>query len=188
MRPHYHACLFNLDFKDQKLLKTQNGQSIFTSNTLSKLWPLGFSTIGTLTWQSAGYTARYIMKKLNGKAAGTRYKDVDRQTGEIHHLISPEYTTMSRRPGLGHAWFNKYKNDVYPGDFVVINGKQFKPPRYYDLLLERENPDLMEQIRTRREAYATLHEIDNTCDRLAVREKVQQAKLTRLPRTLEAIT
>ena len=52
-RPHYHACLFGIDFPDQKLWKTQNGQNVYTSNTLSKMWPLGYSTVGTVTWKSA---------------------------------------------------------------------------------------------------------------------------------------
>ena len=61
-RPHYHACLFNFDFEDKILWKEINGQKLYISQSLSELWPFGFSTIGEVTYQSAAYVARYIMK------------------------------------------------------------------------------------------------------------------------------
>jgi len=193
LRPHYHACLFNIKFEDQTLFKQSNGNDIFTSNTLTKLWPFGFSTIGNVTWQSAGYCARYIMKKLNGNAANepgedgtTHYENLDKETGEIIQL-KKEYTTMSRRPGLGYGWFQLYKNDLYPHDFVVMDGKKHPIPRYYDILMGRENPQLIEELKEKRAKYAAENQIDNTCDRLRVREKCKEHQLSRLPRTLEEI-
>lgn len=181
LRPHYHACLFNIDFHDKTLWKTANGNNIYTSNTLSKIWPFGFSTIGAVTFQSAGYTARYIMKKVTGDEAPAKYERTNTDTGEIITL-KKEYTTMSRRPGLGYDWFQKYKADLYPHDYVIIDGKKHPIPRYYDLLLERENPDLLESIKSKREAHAELRPEEQTCDRLRVRETVQKHKLKRLPR------
>ena len=66
-RPHYHACIFNYDFPDKVPYKvTPQGHVLYVSKQLSRLWPFGFSTIGDLSWQSAAYTARYVMKKRNG--------------------------------------------------------------------------------------------------------------------------
>ena len=50
----------------------------------------------------------------------------------------PEYCTMSRMPGLGQSWFEKFKSDVYPHDYVVINNFKCKPPRFYDNQLSEE--------------------------------------------------
>ena len=36
-RPHYHACLFNVDFKDKELLKNFNGNKIYTKQN-KQLW------------------------------------------------------------------------------------------------------------------------------------------------------
>jgi hypothetical protein len=126
--PHYHACLFSLDFADREFFKrTPSGSSLYISKTLQSLWPLGFSTVGDVTFESSAYVARYIMKKVNGDAADQHYSRFHSLTGELHQL-KPEYVTMSRRPGLAKGWYDKFKGDVYPSDFLVHNGVKFKPP------------------------------------------------------------
>ena len=154
-RPHYHACLFGIDFPDKKHHKTTNDQQLYTSEILSKLWTspdtgnsLGFTTTGTVTFQSAAYVARYLMKKITGPNSEEHYQWVDKY-GEIHDR-KPEYTTMSRRPGIGTSWISKYRNDVYPHDYVVINGKTVKPPKFYDNSHEITYPSDFADIRTRR--------------------------------------
>ncbi|AXH74125.1 MAG: replication initiator protein [Microviridae sp.] len=72
-RPHFHACLFNHDFSDKKLWKTVNKMPLFRSAELEELWPFGFSSIGSVTFESAAYVARYIMKKITGEAAEKHY-------------------------------------------------------------------------------------------------------------------
>ena len=62
-RPHYHACLFNFDFPDKYLWKENNGQKLYRSPSLEELWPYGYSSIGTVTFESAAYVARYILKR-----------------------------------------------------------------------------------------------------------------------------
>lgn len=185
-RPHYHACLFGIDFPDQTLWTIVNGQKLYRSASLERLWRKGFSTIGTITWQSAAYVARYITKKITGAAASTHYERICKDTGEVSKL-KPEYTTMSRRPGIGSNWFTQYHSDVYPGDFVVIDGKKYKPPRYYDKLHELVNPEGHKAIKLQRIQHAQKHQEDQTPQRLAVREIVSLKKLEQLPRTYEAI-
>lgn len=128
LRPHYHACLFGLEFEDKILHKIDKKTKIplYKSEILSELWPFGFSTIGDVTFESAAYCARYITKKITGPPAEAHYQNIDQETGEIHQL-KPEYTTMSRRPGIGRAWFDKYKSDLYPDDFIILRGKKMKP-------------------------------------------------------------
>lgn len=134
-RPHYHACLFNHDFSDKRLYSMREGIPLFTSPGLEECWQEGFSTVGALTFESAAYTARYVMKKQNGKKAaeeGTYWRH-DSETGETYE-VEPEFAGMSRRPGIGKTWFEKYKDDVYPNDFVVMRGKKCRLPKYYDKL------------------------------------------------------
>lgn len=154
LRPHYHGLLFNHDFKDKKLFSEREGVKVYTSSALSHLWKKGFSTVGALTFKSAGYVARYNMKKIRPKdqtVNGIGLKPYERLTpyGEVFE-VKPEYVTMSRRPGIGNKWFKKYRSDVFPSDEVVINGKSGKPPRYYDNLLDKEDVVMFNEIKDRR--------------------------------------
>jgi len=191
MRPHYHACLFNFDFSDKKLWQTREGVKLYTSEILSERWGKGFVTIGEVTWESAAYVARYIMKKINGKQAEiqgidgtTHYEQIDSETGEIHK-IEKEYTTMSRKPGIASDWYKQYKKDVYPSDFITHNGKKYKPPKYYDHIFEVENPEEFAILKERRQIEAEKHEADNTPDRLQVKEKCKLATIKPLIRPYE---
>lgn len=182
-RPHYHACLFNFDFSDKQLWKQRDGIRLYTSPTLEKLWPYGFSTIGDVTFESAAYVARYIMKKVTGKNAASHYQSVDADTGEVTPIIS-EYVTMSRRPGIAAKWFEKYSSDVYPSDFIVVNGKKMKPPKFYDTLLERMHEDAYTDIKTARILQSKMHSDNQTPERLHVREQVKLSKIKSLKRTV----
>ena len=66
-RPHYHACIFGYDFPDRvEWMRTPVGSLLYRSAFLESLWPYGYSSVGELTFESAAYTARYIMKKQFG--------------------------------------------------------------------------------------------------------------------------
>lgn len=182
-RPHYHACIFGFDFPDKKLWKlTPTGHRLYVSAELEKLWPQGFSTIGDVTFESAAYVARYIMKKITGSNAEDHYEWIDDATGEIRNL-KPEYNTMSRRPGIGRSWLEKYTSDVYPRDYVIVNGKKCRPPKYYDGVLKTDRPYEFDEILHNRQKNAEKHVDNNTPERLKVREAVQKAKLKLLPRS-----
>lgn len=183
-RPHYHACLFNLDFPDKQLWKIQNGVPLYTSETLSKLWGKGFVSIGAVTFESAAYVARYIMKKVTGEKATDHYMNFDKYTGELINRKEPEYTTMSRRPGLASDWFKKYSSDVYPHDTVVINNKKMRPPKFYDGLYEIQNPDEHQLIKNKRTMEALKNQKDNTKERLQVKEACKKSQIKSLVRTL----
>lgn len=61
-RPHYHVIFFNLLLND--LVPFQYGQSVYyRSEFLEKYWKNGFVVVGEVTFNSAGYVARYTMKK-----------------------------------------------------------------------------------------------------------------------------
>jgi len=181
-RPHYHACLFGVNFhQDRKVWKTSNGFTLYRSPSLEILWPYGFSSIGDLTFETAAYTARYVMKKVTGSQAEPHYQRIDANTGEVINL-TPEFNKMSLRPGIGKQFFDDYKTDIYPHDYMIVNGKKSKPPRYYDKQLKKLDEMLMDDVKTEREFQASKLRADNTIDRLAVREKVASAALNQLKR------
>jgi len=186
-RPHYHAILFGHDFVDKYHWETNpnTNEKYYRSETLEELWPQGNSIIGEATFESAAYVARYITKKITGPRAENHYSVVDKDTGEILQL-KPEYVTMSRRPGIGKNWLEKYKNDVLSNDSVVIRGKEMKPPKSYDVYLEQICKEDFDKIKAHRQNNAKNFEQDSTWERLRVLEEVQEARLTQLKRKLES--
>ena len=183
-RPHYHACLFNFDFRDKLYFKRSGDSKLYTSSVLSELWPFGFSLIGALTFESAAYTARYCMKKVTGKGAEDHYKAIDTKTGEIYTRVA-EFNKMSLRPGIGAPWFEKFSSDVYPEGKVVVRGKKATAPRFYDKLYERiDSDDNLAHLRYLRELSGKKNFEDNTPERLAVKEQIAVARLAQLNRPL----
>jgi hypothetical protein len=189
-RPHYHACIFGYDFPDKKHWKTTNKIPVYRSAILEKLWTdpktglsLGYSSTGSVTFQSAAYVARYITKKVTGDAAQKHYEYTNPETGEITQK-KPEYTTMSN--GIGQTFFEKYHGDIYPHDFVVANGgKKMRPPKYYDSQYEILDPQSFQKVKRKRKTDSKKHVDNNTPARLRVRESLQNQKLKLLPRNLE---
>lgn len=175
-RPHYHAAIFNFIFDDLVLFKSKMGIKLYTSPSLQELWPHGFVTVGALTFESAAYVARYIMKKRYGAGADEHYD------GRL-----PEYITMSRRPGIGAGWFEKFSSDVYPSDTCVIRGRVCKPPRFYDKLLESDNKALFDSIKESRKDFALSKQRDNVPERLQAREKCKELQVKRLIRELDLV-
>lgn len=185
-RPHYHACIFNFDFRDKKVLKTlQDGTNYYVSEKLNELWEYGFTMIGDVTFESAAYVARYITKKITGKNAFEHYNKINYETGEIIAERRPEYVTMSRKPGIGKPWLDKFSTDVYPEDYIVLRGKKLKPPKYYNAQYEKVYPSDYEKIKNRRIVNAKKHFYNNTRDRLTVRETIQKYKFNLLKRNYE---
>lgn len=172
-RPHYHAILFNFDFQNKQFYKSNNGQKLYTAPLLEKLWPQGFGIVGAATFESAAYVARYILKKVTGKGAPKHYQD-----------RVPEYVTMSRRPGVGRHWYEKYKKDLYPSDFIVVRGKKLRVPRVYNGYYELEDPDEYRRLKALRKAGAVRHADDNTFPRLKTRRELLELRAKNLVRDL----
>lgn len=185
-RPHYHACIFGFDFPDKELYTVRDGVKLYKSETLKKIWENGFVTVGQVTFESAAYVARYVTKKINGKAAEKHYsRNVDGEGFVLIRKLEPEYTTMSRRGGIGEKWYREYKNDVYPSDEVVLRGKKLRPPRFYDKKFDVDNPEEMAILKAKRKAKALAVADDNTAARLKTKETCKIAQFQQLKRGLE---
>jgi len=171
-RPHHHACLFGYDFLDKEHWATKNGVPLYRSKMLEELWPYGYSTIGQVTWESAAYVARYVTKKLTG-ARASEYEG-----------RTPEYITMSRRPGIGSEFYDKYKNDIYGHDNLVIRDNLIcRPPKYYDTKYDIEDPERLEKLKEKRRAKIKDREV--SVEKAVYREKVWAQKTKQLNRSFE---
>lgn len=205
LRPHYHAIIFGYSFPDKEFLKVINGNIIYRSKQLERLWTvprgkkyagssLGYSSIGTVSFASAGYVARYSNKKqiglpqydnTTGEIINDRYLRVDPVTGDSI-IVARERALMSNRPGIGKAWFDKFAmTDLYSKDFTHMpNGLIVRAPKYYDRLLEKMSPELYESIRKSREDYSKAHANEFTPERLAQRRTVFLARTKSLNRNI----
>lgn len=199
-RPHYHILIFGYDFPDRVVWRRgSSGKFSFRSAELEKAWQnekglIGHCEVGLFSSEAAGYVARYCLKKVGGKLADTHYRRVHPLTGELV-TVRPEFITMSRMPGIGDAWFQRYRCDAFPSDFLILDGHKVPVPRYYQakLLREQEHDSLLSddellavELKQRRREAAAPHAANNTPERLAVREAVQSHRATRLKRDLDS--
>lgn len=182
-RPHYHALLFGHDFEDKQPWKPIKGHQYYRSATLEELWPLGFSSITSVSYQTAAYVARYVMKKITGDKATAHYIKLHLETGKPVS-VEPEYNAMSLKPAIGKEWFEKWSSDVFPSDKVIINGTQVRTPRYYMKLLEESDRTLFDEVKEYRKQNAKRHQAKNTPTRLKSRETHAKQKVTNQKRPL----
>lgn len=153
MRPHYHIIYFNLDLPDLKFERySDEGFPCYSSKFLQHVWsreilidnekkmvPVGIVDIQEVSIGSACYVARYCDKKRNM----TR-EDLDNL--KLFNLI-PEFSVMSRKPGIGANYFSQVVQNVLNGAYkITYKDNQFSIPKYYknklnDILNESELED-----------------------------------------------
>lgn len=198
LRPHYHLLIFGHDWPDKEHFSTceHTGQKLYRSAQLEALWTFGYSASGSVTWQSAGYCARYVLKKITGDRADDHYCRTHPRNGSVN-LVEPEFVTMSTVPGIGFDWFQKFRSDAFPSDFLVVEGKQRPVPRFYQRLLQKEEelrPETsfyrqqntpLQRVKKVRRLNASKWKADNTPARLCVREFVKKEQLKSLKRNLK---
>lgn len=182
-RPHYHAIIYGLPIDDLlPYTKTKRGDQLWKSAKLTAAWGLGEVFIGSFTPESAGYVARYVLKKVTGEAGVEHYKRVDPVTGEVFELVPP-YVTMSLKPAIGDKFYDSFKSDL-KDDFCVQNGHEAPVPKRYDRRIEQESPEELSKRKLARRARAARDKANNTPERLAVREEVKLAQISTLTRSL----
>lgn len=174
-RPHYHACVFNHDFEDKELWTVRQGIPLYRSKELEKIWPFGFATIGDVTFESAAYVARYIMKKITGEEAENHYGQ-----------RIPEFTNMSRRPGIGRPFVEEYSRDIYAIDAIILrNGLKMHPPKYYDSIYDQINPSKLKEIKEVRKCKH--NKFDDQEYRIKCKARIKQRQIKKLKRGFENV-
>lgn len=145
-RPHYHICIFGYEYDDQVFDSvSQSGFQLNTSKKLTDDWKNGRCVCQEMTIETAAYAARYCTKKITGEIAEKYYDGRE-----------PEFAVMSRRPGIGREFYNKYKNDMLNNDVVITKeGIKTKTPRYYLDILKSEDVERREEIAKKRKEKLT---------------------------------
>lgn len=190
-RPHYHALLFGFAPTDKVLFaRSKAGYDVYRSAFLDSVWQMGAVYVGDVSLESAGYVARYALKKVGSD--GDKREILDVTTGEIVRR-EHEFARMSLRPGIGRGFYDRYFSDLYPADRVVVDGVKYRIPRFYDKLLDKFSPLYLAELKAARVAsadkrYERLVEADRAnrfqdVERLDVHEFVKTATVRSLKRS-----
>lgn len=130
-RPHWHAIVFNWCPGDLVYKFTnKRGDKLFESVLINRLWGHGDAQIGSVSFESAGYVARYSAKKLVHGYDGT-------------HEYNP-ISKKSSKHAIGKKWLEKYWRDAFNNGFIVIKRDdqyvKTEIPRYYEKWLKEKHP------------------------------------------------
>jgi len=163
-RPHYHAIIFGIDFKDKVVFS--KSKNLFESPTLNRIWKYGDCKIGEVTYESICYVAGYIGKKLHPDDSQLYLSDG----------LEKEFSRMSRRPGIGARWWDAFKADLYPHNFAVHNGVKVSVPRYYKNKLKAEDLPAYEKLVEKIMIEMVASYKERSTKRLKVRKEVKESK------------
>lgn len=216
LRPHYHVIIFGYDFPDKVYLETRDNNVLYRSPFLESLWTVpkgqpyagesyGYSSIGSVSYASLCYVARYSLKKnigasqfdgieeyvsdegeiLQRPALSKRYLRFNRETGEPVY-VPGERHFHSNKPGIAKQWFDSFAlTDLYPKDYTHLpNGRIVRAPVYYDRLLEKVDPVLLESIKKSRQDYRLKHASEFTPERLNVKKEIFDQRMQSYKREL----
>lgn len=127
LRPHYHAIIFGWCPDDLLFHKINyRGDTLFTSETLSNLWPFGFSLIAPANARTGGYCARYVTKKFSGAIANDLYFS--------NGIIAP-FSLSSKRPAIGLQYFYDHIDDFINYQKISLPTSEgsltISPPKYF---------------------------------------------------------
>ena len=138
-RPHFHMILFNFFPGDSQIVAPGPfGGFYYKSKELQSLWPFGFVSVGDLSFNSCAYVARYCNKKI-------------KDNGVLHKI--PEFSFMSRRPGIGENYFREHFDSLVNTDRIYANieGRySFSSFRYFDKLIEKIDPNKLQELKDQR--------------------------------------
>ena len=163
-RPHMHILIYGLPINDLvPYCKNELGHMLFKSDELTDVWSHGFVVVGRLTWETCAYTARYVLKKYKGMTA--------QDTFDHYHeaQMYPEFTRMSRSPGIGRAYYEQHKDQIYracdgdprklvQSEIILPQGRVATPPKYFDKIKENDDPVFMTFLKQARKHVAELRQ------------------------------
>lgn len=175
-RPHYHILIFGYFPKDAISTPASTAQKLFRSTALESLWPRGFVSVGLVEYGSAMYCAKYCMDR-DPKSIAEKKGTYDRTSVLTMDLytVDPEFTAMSRRPGIGKKWIEDNWKDVFPRDEIIVltpkGFKKVKPPTYYMDWLQENYPAIWLEVKRQRRIKSDEQDPNETREtRLAQRE------------------
>lgn len=132
-RVHFHILLYGFDCWRETWIPvraSKSGEQMFSQSDLSALWPLGEITVQPMTARTIGYVTGYALKKQGGSRFSD-WPELYLPSGN-RLLFTPEKISMSKRPGIGGPFYEKFGGDVYPSDFLVHDGQKYPVPKFFD--------------------------------------------------------
>lgn len=153
-RPHGHAIIFGYDprndpyFDDWEVVGSSDlGYTYYSSDKFNDIWSNGHVVVADASWETAAYTARYVMKKIKG--IGRSFYD--------EMCLQPEFVAMSRKPGIGLDWFNENKKcyAIFLREYLRSNNgmREIGKIRYFDEKLDEMYPFDYEKIKADRKEF-----------------------------------
>lgn len=111
-RWHGHSLLFGEDFLDGATRISFSGdvEAGYLSPTLEKAWARGHVMVLPCTPSSVFYVAGDMLKNAD-----------DPEARRI----------MSRRPGIGFGWLDRFSDDIRRNGFCTVEERKFPPPAAY---------------------------------------------------------
>lgn len=183
-RPHYHSLIFGYNFRDLKKYSESQYGPLFTSKDLDSIWydfdgsPLGSCKVGSVTFESAAYVARYCVKKVDGPLRDAGHYCVYNADGVVFERMR-EFGHMSRRPGIGSTYFDKYGSEIIQHDSVIVNGREVPSIRYYDLRIDEKRFNKIMRARARSRKWSEYRP-----DRMRVKERLLEIRAKQKERKL----
>lgn len=146
-RPHYHLIIFGLILDSSDLVfykKSEIDYSYYNVPWIQDVWKKGYVVVAPATWETCAYTARYVMKKQKG--SGKALYDL--------YNFAPEFTLMSRKPGIGRKFFDDRGAAIFDTDYISVGtkdgSKKIYPSRYYKRLFDQIDPERYEDWKNMR--------------------------------------
>lgn len=153
-RPHYHALIFGHDFLAGS---EQIGENYFNP-IVTKIWGHGNTLVAPVNMASCCYVSGYVSKKSH---------DPD------------TFNLMSRRPGIGHTWLDRYGDDLRRTGTVAIEGREYAIPKRYLAWKDSEDPHYFDQVKEDRRKFVRLSKletVENARSRLVNQKAALKAK------------
>jgi len=163
--------VFGHTFEDKKIHTYKNGNPLYHSEELAKLWEYGFNTIGDVTEASAMYQAQYMEKDVKNGNTGDR-------------------KCKSNHSGLGKQYFLRNYRQLLQLGYVPFNGFKYPIPRYFYKLAHRHwchfnDPSYFHNLPDRKKVYSKLSdqeankEISDLFDQYKKRKEIAIKRMER---------
>lgn len=144
-RPHYHMILYGWEPTDLKQLYKIHHNGYYTSEWMKSIWGMGQIQIAQATPETYRYVAGYVTKKMY---------EIDGEKANVYYKLGQQkpFACMSLKPGLGEAYYQEHKAEIWRQGYIqCTNGKRAQIPRYYEKMMEKENPERLWRIKRSRQ-------------------------------------
>lgn len=185
-RPHYHLILFGLSMEDfpmaRPVARNELGQLSYSHPFLEERWKKGLIGFSEVSWKTCAYVSRYVQKKVY-----VGDESLIELTG-----IQPEFSLMSRNPGLSYFYFLEHPDHIGYTQFPSGDpNHNVSLPKYLIDKLPGLDYDFYEKVKLERKAAAVdsfLLELQKTdkepLEYLSDKEQSHLRKVSQLKRNL----